>query len=120
MYPQDALPEPIADINGIKLYPRAYEENYVNYSASMVLRGRIDGYLMTLLAGKLSLTENKLDHIMTVVDCVNEQKIYLAFTPSNKREQEVDRLVTQFEAGIKVLKEQRIMDSLLEKYGLSD
>ncbi len=120
IYPQDALPEEIDSIvrKANFFYKRPYDSTFLPKSTELLLHKRYDTILMTYYAVLDYLNKNNLSNRIKVSGCVESQKIYLAFSPNQKKQKRIKQLIEIFEKENIQLKESNYFQKLLKRYQL--
>ena len=122
IYPQDALPEELSIIihNETMFYKMPYNSTYISKSTELLLCKRYNTILMTYYAVTDYLNKNNLSDRIKSSGCVSSQKLYLAFSPNQKKQKRIKQLIEIFEKEILQLKKSNYFQKVLKKYQLDD
>lgn len=95
-----------------------YLEQYVYQSAMMLLKGRIDTFLMTRKTTLLELKHSNLSDQIHEAGCLNKSNIYIAFTPSLEKSLKVMSLIKVFEQEMAKYNVNGDVEKIMSKYGI--
>ena len=120
IYPQDALPGEISHMidNAKSTYKKPYERTFLSNAIKLVKHNRYDTILMTKYSMVDYLNKNNLSDQFKLTGCVASQKIYLAFSPNQKKTKSIKQWIEIFEKEITQLKKLNYSQKLLKKYQL--
>jgi polar amino acid transport system substrate-binding protein len=95
-------------------YP--YNNAYMPTSTDILLKARVDSFMMTYASVKYFLNQKQLVNKIHLSGCVTEQKLFLAFTPNSKKQKKIKKLMVHFERNVARLSKQRFFEKLVKKY----
>lgn len=81
-----------------------YHERFIVQNAHKLDKNRIDAFLFTKNSTIYELKQKKEWHKYRLAGCVSQEKIYIAFTPINTAEKDVEAMIEVFEKQMKRLK----------------
>lgn len=119
IYATDALPQIIKDADHKAImvgYP--YNDAYMPRATDILLKGRIDSFMMTSHSVLHFLSQNDLKSRIRLSGCVHQQKLYLAFSPAKNLSDKIQPLINLFDENISRLKADAYFDKLLQKYDM--
>ncbi len=119
IYPSDALPDAIANAkHQAVLISYPYNDAYLPKATDILLKGRVDNFMMTSHSVIHYLGQTKLKKQISSAGCVAQQKLYLAFSPAKNLQHKIKPLLSRFDRNIIKLKKQGYFDTLLRKYDM--
>ncbi len=95
-----------------------YHERFVAQNAGKVLKKRIDAFIFTKNTTLYELRNENLHHKMKSAGCVSEAEIFLAFTPEEKKKQQINKMISYFNKRMAILINAGEINKLHQKYGL--
>jgi ABC-type amino acid transport substrate-binding protein len=114
----------IEELNGyIKENPeqfhyQPYHERFVAQNAGKVLKKRIDAFIFTKNTTLYELKNENLHHKIKNAGCVSKAEIFLAFTPENKKKQQINKMINYFNKRMALLMEAGEINKIHQKYGI--
>lgn len=119
IYPSDALPDIFKNAkHSAVLINYPYNDAYMPKATDILLKGRVDSFMMTSHSVMHFVNQNKLNARIRKSGCVHQQKLYLAFSPSKALSGKIRPLLNRFDKNITKLKRKQYFDTLLEKYDM--
>ena len=100
-------------------YPTSYNETFVERGLKMVLNKRTDTLLFTFYTTQDYINREGLKDEVKLAGCVQQQALYLAFTPLQEEKEKVQRLIEFFNQKVKELEKKNTFETLLKRYGLT-
>ncbi len=119
IYPKDALPRPLEKYkNLIGFKEKPYNDKYLNSSIAMMLKNRIDLLVSHYSTTTLYLKKNNLENEIISSGEIDQDPLYLAFSPAPQNKQIIEEYMKLFEKEIAILIEEGFIEKILLKYGL--
>jgi len=95
-----------------------YHERYILQNARKLDKKRIDTFLMTKNTTLYSLSKAGLLDQYREAGCVSNTPIYMAFTPSPSKKNNIEKIISVFEQRMETLNKTPFYKNLMKKYGL--
>jgi polar amino acid transport system substrate-binding protein len=104
--------------NPEQFHYQPYHERFVAQNAGKVLKKRIDAFIFTNNTTVYELKNEKLHNKIRSAGCVSEAEIFLAFTPKDKKKQQITKMINDFNNRMAILIKTGEINKLHQKYGI--
>lgn len=95
-----------------------YHERFVAQNVGKLLKKRIDTFIFTKNTTLYELREENLHHKIKSAGCVSEAEIFLAFTPADKKKQQINKMINYFNKRMAILINTGEINKLHQKYDI--
>ena len=97
-----------------------YNDGYLASSFKKLKFNRIDTFVFTYNSTRYEINRNNLKFDYKEAGCFTENKIYMAFSPSDKNKNEIDDMLSYFDIKMVSLKRSGEINKIMSNYGLND
>ncbi len=98
---------------------QTYLDRFVEQSAKKLMKGRFDAFVFTKQTTNYELHQLDLQSEIREAGCVSKANIYMAFTPDLKKRKRIMSLVDEFDAQMKKLLSNGVIEEILKKYKIN-
>jgi len=104
--------------NGDSVQVIPYDHSYIEKSLKKILAGRVDTFLSTYNSVIDEIRTLKLVGKYRSAGCLAAENIYMAFSPDQSREVEVEKMMAYFDRRMRELKSSDRLQSIFDRYQL--